>query len=470
MINIDNYEPQEIVWQIKGNQSISSNYLYPLLSESLQDSGEAIIRKYRSRGILAIKISIEGTTTQPIMIITEGIINAQGYYARYLPEGEILTQDILDIATVRARAEANANNERLMIRIGKVDDDGQVDVFFEGKPSTNDTTNIIVSASSFGPRLLGSNVLSLHRSELLGSGMQWDITASKSIASLNAESRGGYYYGISGGFSMANPWGLWSIRANHIDFKVGGINLRLNQHGSQSSVVGEWSFPLNQNITPFINITHTNKTSELRVANWSDNIDFTEIATGIRVQKHIPNKYGIIRMRSDLSFATGIGGGRSLNAPVPLLGAFNNKYQSTKINANVSIPISNNGALVQLDLGLQRSSKGTPSSAQFHAGGPGRGISYNAGILSGPSGSYGSLQFISAPLDKYIGLNSLNNTRAFIGFDGSSINSTSISSAHVGLRTLINNNISASIGYATPMSGPSNAKKSRFTFILSKEF
>lgn len=469
--------PAAIEWRIEGAQRLEPTVLLPLLGTDAQASGEAVVQAYKAQGILAVRVRIEGKDALRTIVITEGKVRARGQYARYLPEGALLTQRALDTGIARAQAEARANNESLYVQIGNVDTSGAVDVVLGGKPNERTARTLVGSATSLGPRYSGSDVLVLSGSAMQGNGVAFDASATVGLADLRADSRGGNYLGLAAGVSKASPYGLFSVRGSHSRFKVGGPNVDLDQTGGVTKGEAEWSYALNANVTPFVGATVTRQVSRIGVSDWSDTVTSTALKTGVRGQKTFPMQHGFGVLSGDVTLERGLTASRQLNAPSSLLGGIDPRYTALSGNADLSIPVGDAGARLSLSGGAQRASNGTLSGSQFYAGGPGRGVSYHTGVYAAPSGFYGSAQWTSAVLDKHLDFTQpkgVHTIQAFVGVDAAQVrpvgsNNLTAKSFQVGVRFQVSDRVSGQVGYAAPIGGDALAKP-RITFFLSGVF
>lgn len=447
------------------------------LPPDLQASGEAILRAYRIKGILAVRGQVIGTPKNQTLLITEGRVQADGEYARFLPKGEVLTQTGLDTAIARAQASARANNETLFVEIGRVADDGSVLVTLGGKPNAGSGITRSVSTTSFGPRYSGSDVVVLSASMAKGDGITLDGSATVGLSDLRADSKGGNYTGLAGGVSKATEYGLFSLRGSHSRFKVGGPNVDLDQTGEVTKGEAEWSYALNANFMPFLAATATRQVSRIGVADWSDTVTSTALKAGVRGQKTFDMKHGLGVLSGDVSLEQGLTASRRLDAPGYLLGDIDPHYRALSSNADLSIPVSADGARLSFSGGVQRASTGTPSGSQFYAGGPGRGVSYHTGVYAAPSGLYGSVQWTSGILDQHLSFtkaSGIQGVQAFVGLDAAQVrpvggSSLTAKSVHVGVRFQVSDRVSGQVGYAAPIGGDALAKP-RLTFFLSGSF
>lgn len=470
--------PPAIEWRLQGAQRVDEAVLRPLLGEDAHASGDAVAKAYKARGILAVRVRIDGTDKERTLRITEGTIRASGHYARYLPAGDVLTQDALDASLARARAEARANNDVLVVRIGKVQDDGAAEVVLDGIPGEPaNAKRLAWSATSFGPRYSGADVLTLSGYAALGNGWTADAGITTALSDLRDDSKGGRYLGLNGSVSKATLYGLFSVRGSYSDFKVGGPNRDLGQTGEVAKVDAEWSYALTPNFTPYLGLGFTHQVSAIGAAGWDDTVKSTAAKAGLRAQKVFTMTHGMGSVSADLGLEHGLALSRTTNAPGPLLGDIDKNYRAVSLDASVQLPVSAGGAVVSLSGGSQHASDGTPSGAQFYAGGPSRGVAYHAGVYAAPSGYYAAVQYTTGKLDDHLGLTSdstIHDVKAFVGLDGAVVRPSNgghltAKSAQVGVRFGLGKNINAQVGYAAPLGGNDQAK-GRLTFYLTGSF
>lgn len=469
-------QPPAIAWHIEGAQSLEPTVLRPLLGTDAQASGEAVVKAYKDHGILAVRVRIDGSDQQRTIWITEGHIRARGQYARYLPDGR-LTQNALDTAIARAQSEARANNEALYIQIGQVDQDGGVDVVLGGKPNEGSGRNAMLSATSYGPRYSGSDVLILSGSSAMGNGVAVDASATVGLPDLRKDSRGGHYVGLSAGVSKATEYGVFSLRGSHSRFKVGGPNVDLDQTGDVTKGEAEWSYAVNANITPFVGLAVTHQVSRIGAVDWSDTVTSTALKAGVRGQKTFGTGYGLGQLTGDVTVEQGLTASRRLKAPGNLLGDVNPHYSVVSGNMDLSLPVSQEGATLSFSGGVQRATEGTPSGSQFYAGGPGRGASYHSGVYAGPNGFYGGVQWTSAVLDRHLSFtdaSGVHDVKAYVGVNGAQVRSPgskplTAKSLQLGVSFVVSKSIVGQIGIAQPIGGTA-MDKPRLTFFLSSVF
>lgn len=470
-------KPPSIAQRLVVAEQLSADELARLITPDLKETGEAILREYRTKGFLAVRAQVLGTESHQMLLITEGRVKAGGKYAAFLPEGKELTQKLLDTAIARAQASARANNESLFVNIDRVADDGSVLVVLDGKPNDTSGRSLAVSTTSFGPRYSGSDVLVLSGAVAKGNGVALDASATVGLADLRADSKGGNYLGLAAGASKATEYGLFSLHGSYSRFKVGGPNVDLDQTGEVVKGEAEWSYALNANITPFVGAAVTRQTSRIGAADWSDTVTSTALKAGVRGQKTFGMKHGLGVLSGDIGLEQGLTASRRLDAPGYLLGDINPRYRALSGNADLSIPVSEAGARLSFSGGAQRASAGTPSGSQFYAGGPGRGVSYHTGVYAAPSGVYGSVQWTSAALDQHLGFTrpkGVHNVQAFVGMDAAKVrpvgaSSLTAKSVHVGVRFQVSDRVSGQVGYAAPIGGNALAKP-RITFFLTGTF
>ena len=70
-----------VQWRIEGAQNVDPVELKPYLTDDPHQAGNNVVRVYKEHGILAIKVRIEGTETERVLLITEGRLQARGKYA-----------------------------------------------------------------------------------------------------------------------------------------------------------------------------------------------------------------------------------------------------------------------------------------------------------------------------------------------------------------------------------------------------
>lgn len=452
--------PPSIQWRVEGAQNVNPVELKPYLVDDPHQAGNNVVRVYREHGILAIKVRIEGSDNDRVLLITEGKLQARGAYAAYLPDGDLVTQDGLQLAIARAQDAAKANNESLYVKVGKIDQQGGVDVVLGGTPNPEDGTRWLWSASSFGPRYSGSDAVSLVYSKPLGDGMYMDAAATVGLPGLHSDSRGGNYTGLNGSISKATPHGLFTGRASQTHFRVGGVNRELNQTGDVTKLDGEWSYILKPGLTSYAGVGYTRQKSTIGLFGWDDTIGYTGLKAGLRLKKTYEQwTYG-----GDVGFEQGVSLQRRVRAPGLLLGEADAHYRLASINADATLAIPELYGSLSFSGGGQRGSVGTPTGAQFYVGGPGRGLSYHTGVYAAPSGYYGGMQWTTVPW---------HDISAFVGVEGGVVlpdgmDSISAKSVHVGARFTLAPKFAGQLGYAAPIGD--SAAKGRLTFFLSGLF
>ena len=449
-----------VQWRIEGAQNVDPVELKPYLTDDPRQAGNDVVRVYKEHGILAIKVRIEGTETERVLLITEGRLQARGKYAAWLPEGDRVTQDGLRLAIARAQDAAKANNESLYVQVGKVNEQGGVEVVLGGTPNPDDGTRWVGSASSFGPRYSGSDAMSLVYSKPMGNGVFMDASATVGLPGLRSDSRGGHYVGVNVGLSKATSYGLFSARVSQTQFKVGGDNRDLDQNGQVTKLDGEWSYVMQPGLTSYAGLGYTRQRSSIGMFDWDDTIGSTALKAGLRLrQTHQKWNYG-----GDLGIEQGLSLQRTVRAPGLLLGEIDAHYSLASINADATLQVPEWYGSLSLSVGGQKGSSGTPTGSQFYVGGPGRGLSYHTGVYSAASGYYGGIQWTTVPW---------RDISAFLGLEGGVVlpegfDSVSAKSVHLGARFALPGRVMGQLGYASPIGD--TAAKGRMTFFLSGQF
>lgn len=460
-------------WTITGNQVLDLNALKSALPGPVDGPTMAglFVGKYRAMGYLSVQARVS-TATKTITLI-EPKNRVSGKYSDYLPDikNSLLTQADLSTALVRARQAAAANNEKLNIRIGEVDDSGAVDIVLDGTALTTKNYGGAVSVSTMGPRYASRDVVTTSGYWNIGDGFSLDGSFSKGLADLRTDSKGGDYTGYNIGLTKATPWGNFGLRASEVQFLVGGKNLKLDQRGTVSTYEGTWNFNVTENLRVGSKLSHVEQKTRLGLFDFEDRIS----SNAAQLNAGYVIRGADYAVSIDGFYEQGLSATHETKSPAPLFDKLDPHYHVAGLNLQGLYRITPDGWNIEASGGGQQGSAGTPPSSQFYAGGPGRSSANHTGTLSGPSGMYGALTLTAPKIGAGL-IEDFKGAVPFIGVDGAQVRwdngqKASLKSALAGFRMDFGQYGQAMIGVAVPIQAEAHAeKKPQVMFSWSMSF
>ena len=464
-------------WEVVGNKLISSEDLKTELSSDFNVQsiilseegmggnatglamGNKVVGVYRDRGFVSVdaRVNVENKT----ITVIEGTVNGTGQYGEYFAQNSVLSKDELELTAKRISETAKLNGEEIGIQIRAVDPQtGNAEVRTTAK-KIDDAKRYGASVvlSNVGQRYSGPDVGTAYGWANIGNGQQIDLSVAHGFSNARSESWGGKYESGAASYRKSTQYGMTSAQLATTHYRVGGDFAALDINGEVNRLTLEQNYLATKDISLVGRLFRTQNKQAFGMTGWTDSQAYTSISGGV---KHQGGNYAL-----DATLEKGLGGSRSVS-DVPLLGLFNPHYASLVVNGSYDYAIGTSGWTVQGKGGFQRSSKETPSGAQFAMGGNDRGRSYNTGYAAVPKGAYVGAT-VYAPTYK--------NMKFYAGVDGSTGtpavgDGRKAASAFIGAKFMALKNLSGDVAIAKTLgtNDDFNSRTTKLNLTLTASF
>lgn len=449
-------------WSITGNHLIATADLQATIAHQDDPEGMALGRRlvqlYRDRGYVSIEAHV--IPDAHTIRIVEAPAKPSGPLADYLPSGQVLTLETLNLAAARMTPAARLDGQRVAIDVLPVDmSTGTVEVRTSTTPAADaKRAGGGIGYTSMGQRYSGPDVATLYGWANIGSGQQIDGSFSHGFADWNSDSKHGRYENANAAYRKASRYGLTSLQLSHIDYKTGGELAPLDLNGTVDRASIEQAYLLTRALTVLGRLSWTDNKQGFDLLGWNDRQQYGALFGGVRYQG--------AGWTADAGIEQGLGGSRSYNV-APLLGRFDSHYTAAIVNASGTHEIGR-GWTVTGKAGGQIGPDGTPNSSAFYLGGPDRGRSYTTGYTATPSGAYLSFS-LNTP--------TVNGLQGYAGIDGAKGRPVvgpdrEAKSAFIGARFALGKYVTGDAGFARTLgrNDDPTASKSKFNLVLTASF
>ena len=390
MLSVGAFAQSNSGWTIKGYQAFSEQVFKEISAQDdYKKIAEYIYKTYKDAGYPVVDLTVD--VKEKTITVSEPKTKTSGKYGKYFKEGVPLQQADIELAILRLKTEANLNGDKVTLDIGKTND-GLI-------PMNTKTSQMedyrpyggSLVFNTMGQRYSGPDVLTGYGYYNIGNGQQLEGSYSHGFQ-FRPESKGGKFENFGAGYKKAHQYGITSLNYSHTDYKVGGEYADLDLTGKIDSVSLKNEYLFNKNLVGVAGLTYKSNQQRLGIIDISETQTYQFLTLGAT---YVGSK-DKLNYAVGAEFNAGLGGSDKFDK-VPLMGAFDPKFTSFKLNLDGAYKFDN-GMSWAGKFGLQKGTKETPSAEAFFIGGPDRGRAYTTGFASMPEGMYVSNQLNFKPI------------------------------------------------------------------------
>lgn len=447
--------PGDASWRITGNRRVDDETIARYVEEhspgSVDELRQVILNAYQNEGVMSAYVQIN--EVDRVMHVVEADSDPRGKYGSFLPNGRVLTQDMLHDATPLMEEHARNHNETIELSRGDFNPDRDtLQIYAEGSGEELNPVEVDFTAHTMGSENAGMDIGSL-RVTGYGGGFRGHAEYSHGFADLRNESKGGGYNAGALGGEFSAPIGIFGIEGRHSRYTQGGDLAEREISGNTSRAKAYWRLPVTRHWTTRLEVGYTDQE-----ANFEEfDLGFTTV--GFSDELHYYYAGGRVEYRTDAwlpgvvrtaaRVRQGLRGEREeQEAQLPLLGAFDETFQVFGAELSWDTPIAWGLGSLHTHAQGQYADVGVPGDERFMIGGMDRGNSELAGLASGPKGGAGRVEYRTpAWRPGPVSIQPFTNVNG--GWVEDNVESEWwIASAEAGLRFGISDTVNAYVGYA----------------------